>query len=116
MFEILYYVNGHGGTAASVDGGEYVVVKTGNMVPQAGTPWEECDEEDCGPFSSEQQALVDRACAKEASRTEEESGLNDVVLAYRKRRLGVAERGPKPEPEKRERALSPSVMVEYSDD
>lgn len=92
--EILYYTNGRGGSAVSVDGGEHVVVATGRSLLLVDTPvWEEADEEDC-TLSSEQEAAVQEAVAEWESQTAEQTELSEIVLSYRKRRLLDAKRNP----------------------
>lgn len=93
-FEILYYTNGRGGSAVSVDGGEHVVVVTGRSLLLVDTPvWEEADEEDC-TLSPEQEAAVQEAVAEWESQTAEQTELSEIVLSYRKRRLLDAKRNP----------------------
>lgn len=113
--EILYYSNGRGGTAISVDGGEYVVVKTGRRLLLTDTSWEEDDEEECGPLSPEQESTIVAAKAQIDALTEAEAGLSEIVLSYRKRRLREAEIHPTAKPEKPRRKVDSAVMIEYSD-
>ncbi len=113
--EVLFYSNGRGGTAISVDGGEYVIVKTGRRLLLTETSWEEDDEEECGPLSPEQEAAIEAARAEIGSLSEKEAGVSEIVLAYRKRRLREAQFSPKAKPEKPKRVVNPAVMIEYSD-
>jgi hypothetical protein len=111
--EILYYTNGRGGLAISIDGGEHVVIKTGRRLLLRDTRWEETDDESI-PLSPEQEAAVEAALAELAALSEDQKELNDLVVKYRKRRLRHAKTHPTREPEKRHRKLPPSVMVEYA--
>jgi len=113
--EVLYYDNGRGGTAISVDGGEYVVVRTGRRLLLSETSWEESDEEDCGPLTAEQESAIASAEAKIAEMGEAEGELSEIVLNYRQRRLHQERISPRAKPEKPRREVSPAVMVEYSD-
>ena len=93
-FEILYYTNGRGGSAVSVDGGEHVVVSTGRSLLLVDTPvWEEANEEDC-VLSPKQQQAVQEAVAEWEAQSEEQAELSEIVLNYRKRRLIDAKRHP----------------------
>ncbi len=113
--EVLYYSNGHGGVAISVDGGEYVIVRTGRRLLLSETKWEEADEDEVGLLSPEQETAIDDVERERAAMTPEQSVMSEIVLNYRRRRLREAQINPTAKPEKPKREVDPSVMVEYSD-
>ena len=114
MFEVLYYTNGRGGAAISLDGGEHVILKNGRKLLQEDTIWVESDVDEAGPLSEIQEQAISDERARRAALSEDASQLDDIVSAYRKRRLREGVRNPTQQPKKPNRKLRDSVMVEYS--
>lgn len=113
--EVLYYGNGRGGVAISVDGGEYVVIKTGRRLLLSATAWEEADTEDRSALSPQQEAAIKAAEAAIAAQTETESGVSELVNAYRQRRLRKGETLAGQVIDKTKRQVPASAMILYSD-
>jgi hypothetical protein len=113
--EVIYYSNGQGGTAISVDEGEHVIIANGRWLLASETTWEEEGEDDCGPLSEAQKKAIEEAQAELDAMSEAEGELSDIVLAFRKRRMLAESHNPAQSPEKPKRKLNPSVMIEYSD-
>lgn len=112
--EVRYYGNGRGGTAISVDGGEYVVISNGRSLYLPDTAWEEADEEDCSPLSEDQKAAILLAQAELDGMSEAEMERHEMVLTYRKRRIATSKKDQIRAAEKPNRVLDPSVMIEYA--
>jgi len=92
--EVLFYENGRGGVAVSVDGGEHVVISTGRTLLLADTAWEESGEEPWDDLTEPQKAAIVEARERLLSMNEAQSDLDEIVLNYRKRRLHEARRSP----------------------
>ena len=113
--EVLYYDNDRGGTAISVDGGEYVIVRTGRRLLLSDTSWEESDVDDCGPLTKIQELAIDEAQAAKAAETEPETEMSEIVLAHRKRRLQLESIHPQKRSRRLIRKLSADAVVVTSD-
>lgn len=111
--EVLYYTNGKGAVAISVDEGEHVVIPNGRVLMRAETVWEESGEP--GPLSESQQRALQEAQDELGAMSDAESDLNDIVVAFRKRRMREEQLHPTRSPEKAHRRVSSSAMVEFSD-
>jgi len=107
----LYYENGRGGVAVSLDAGEFVIVKTGRKLLLTQVPlWEESHEDLEHLLSPEQVAALEKARA--APPPTEMGGL---VNTFRKRRLQQERQDGKARPKAAPRKLSDSVRVITSD-
>lgn len=93
--QIIFYANGRGGVAVSVDEGETLVLADGRVLPAGSTIWKEAlDDEVEDRLSPVQRARVEQVRAKPPAR-----GMEAVVEQYRADRLRVSRQFAQPDPE-----------------
>lgn len=93
--QILFYVNGRGGYAVSVDDGETLFLSSGKTIPQAGTVWQEALDEDVEPrLSAQQRQVVAEVRARPPAR-----GVAAITEQYRADRIFASRHYAQPDPE-----------------
>lgn len=71
LFDLIFYTNGKGGVAVSVDGGMEVIVPTGRFLFVENTVWEEDDSFGIEDLNEVQKKLIEEAQLRY-------KGMNDI--------------------------------------
>lgn len=107
-FYVLYYENGRGGIAVSIDDGDHVILANGKILYTHHTVWEECAEDYEDLLSPIQKEAVERA----RKAWEERKDVDEVISAFRRDRLKAERRTPqKGKPEKKIQVPEGALVV-----
>ena len=107
--DIIFYTNGRGGVAVSVDRGDSLILANGRNIQAAETVWEETDEDVEARLTDVQKQAV-----TEVRSRPELDGMDKIVYGYTRARQNI-QRNDMPLPGRKPPVLSEDAVVVVSD-
>lgn len=92
--QIIFYQNPRGGYAVSIDGGDTVVLPTGNRIDLVGSVWTEADDED---LAEKNLSAVQHRALQEVRLRKNATGIDAILLRSKESKRSLRGYYAKPE-------------------